>query len=91
MIGLDARDAVAQTRKHPCAAHVSSHDHNPSVTINSRRSELFTICSIISPPGDRESTGFSHTIFAHDKTREYERFADDLKIAATQLTRDKAA
>jgi hypothetical protein len=33
----------------------------------------------------------SHTIFAHDKTREYERFADGLKIAATQLPRDKAA
>ena len=28
---------------------------------------------------------------ADAKTREYERFVDDLKIAATQLTRDKAA
>jgi hypothetical protein len=46
MIGLDARDAVTQTRKRPRAAPVSSHDHYPSVTMNSRRSELFMICSI---------------------------------------------
>jgi hypothetical protein len=57
VIGLDARDAITQARKLPCAASGSRHDQNPSVTSEPMTKSECSLYVLVNVGHSQESTG----------------------------------